>query len=141
VFAGSVAPPYRGTLPAPNAAGTGAAIVSPNAVPSALAVNTAQVAWVQTGSDGSYQLLLADIDEVCPDPKAGCAPLRNTRQSALTLGSPPEALVGSSSYDQLVVVSGASGSRPGSVIFVPVLALTGGGSGSPSPAALWARSV
>src|SRR5439155_12248926 len=81
------------------------------------------------------------IDEVCPDPKAGCAPLRNTRQSALTLGSPPEALVGSPSNDQLVVVSGASGSRPGSVIVVPVPAPTAGGSGGPSPAALSTPTV
>src|SRR5438270_13960 len=80
-------------------------LASPKAVPSALAVNTAQLAWVQPGSEGSYQLLLADIDEVCPDPKAGCAPLRNKTESALTLGSRPEAIVGSPSNDQLVVVS------------------------------------
>jgi hypothetical protein len=104
----------------PSPGGTAVALGTPGAVPTQLAVNTAPVGWVETGTNGSYQLLLADVDEVCPDEKTGCAPLRNSAHSTITLGDKPQALVGSPTKAQLIVVSGSTGSRPGSVIVVPV---------------------
>jgi hypothetical protein len=134
VFAVSVAP--QSILPpsGPTAAGSAVAVSSPHPVPSQLSVKTATIGWVETGTNGSYQLLLADVDEVCPDEKSGCAPIHNSRQTALTLGARPEALVGSPANDQIVVVSGSGGSQPGSVIVVPVPTPAAGGSGGPSPA-------
>ena len=93
---------------------------SPDVGPSPLAVNPAPVAWVQTSSDGTIQVITADVDEVCPEEKSGCAPLQHSAGSSLSLGAPPQALIGSPSSNQLIVVSGSEGSHPGSVIVVPV---------------------
>lgn len=120
VVASSLAPrngPIAATTASP--AG-GVANVSPEVGPSPLAVNPAPVAWVQTGSDGTIRIMTADVDEVCPSEKTGCAPLQHSAGSSLSLGAPPQAMVGSPSSDQLVVVSGSQGSHPGSVIVVPV---------------------
>jgi hypothetical protein len=93
---------------------------TPVAGSSPLAVAAAGVTYVQTGPDGSIRIIHADVDEVCPTEKTGCAPLRQQTQSSLVLGAPPQALVASPESDELVVVQGRDGSRAGSVIVVPV---------------------
>jgi hypothetical protein len=113
----------------PSPGGTAVAAGTPLAAPTQLAVTTAPLGWVETASDGSYQLLVADVDEVCPSEKTGCAPLRNSAHTAITLGEKPQALVGSPTKGELVVVSGSTGGGHGSVIVVPV------STASPSPTA------
>ena len=118
VVATSLAP-RNGPIAGESPGNSAVAVKSPEVGPSPLAVNPAPVAWVQTASDGTISVITADVDEVCPSDKSGCAPLQHSAGSSLTLGA-AEALVGSPSSDQLVVVSGAQGSHPGSVIVVPV---------------------
>jgi len=111
-------------------------ISNPTSVAAAsnMPVVAAQITYVQTEPDGSIRIVHANVDEVCPTDKAGCAPLQQETQSSLTLGSPPQALVASPLSDQLLVLAGKSGSRPGSVLVVPLA--TPGPSGAPeTPAA------
>jgi hypothetical protein len=120
VVATSLAP--RGGLPTPGSTpgNSGVAHLSPAVGPSPLAVDAAPLAWLQTGNDGSTRLVLADLNEVCPDEKSGCAPLQNIASSSLNLGAAPQALVGSPDNDQIVVAPGVSGAGAGSVLVVPV---------------------
>ncbi|HKB28808.1 MAG TPA: hypothetical protein VKC59_07285 [Candidatus Limnocylindrales bacterium] len=120
VVATSLAPREGPIAAVTNPPGSGVALRSPEVGPSPLVVNPAPVAWVQTGADGTIRVITADVAEVCPSEKSGCAPLQHAAGSALSLGAPPQALIGSPSSDQLIVVSGSKGSHPGSVIVVPV---------------------
>jgi len=121
VVATSVLPRGGGpTALATPPAGSNVARVSPNIGPSPLAVNPAPVAWVQTEADGTIRVITADVNEVCPSEKTGCAPLPQSGGTSLDLGAPPDALVGSPSSNQLIVVSGSNGTHAGSVIVVPV---------------------
>lgn len=119
VVATSLAP-RNGPIAASSAGPSDIAGTSPVVGPSPLAVNPAPVAWVQTSADGTTRVITADVAEVCPSEKSGCAPLQHPAGASLTLGAAPEALVGSPSSNQLIVVSGSQGSHPGSVIVVPV---------------------
>lgn len=130
VVAVSVAPRFlQSPLNASPGQGTQAALASP--APSLLAVRTAPIAWVQTSANGSYQVRIADIDEVCPNTRTGCAPIDTSTHSVLTLGSPPDALVGSPNNTQLVIVAGAKGSGAGEIIVVPVASQGPGASATP----------
>jgi hypothetical protein len=105
-----------GTVPA----GSAVAIASPPIVPSPIAVQTATLGWLQAGTDGTYQLLLAHVNQVCPDVTSGCAPLQDARRTSLKFATKPQSIVGSPDNDQVVVVAGSSGSGAGSVLVVPV---------------------
>jgi len=140
VVATSIAPHNNDQFAvATNPPNSGIARVSPNIGPSPLAVNPATVAWVQTEADGTIRVITADVNEVCPSEKTGCAPLQQSGGTSFDLGAPPDALVGSPSNNQLVVVSGSNGgSHAGSVIVVPVPTpvvqpTTGPGASSPTP--------
>ncbi|HEV2005833.1 MAG TPA: hypothetical protein VGQ85_04390, partial [Candidatus Limnocylindrales bacterium] len=117
VVATSLAP--RGIPLAPGPAGSAVALASTPVGPTPIPVRTAPLGWIQTNTDGSYQLNLADVEQVCADVTAGCAPLKNT-QTSLKLTAKPQSIVGSPDSRHLVVVGGSSGSDAGSVVVVPV---------------------
>jgi hypothetical protein len=117
VVATSLAP--RGIPNAPGPAGSAVALASTPAGPTPIPVRTATLGWLQSNTDGSYQLTLADVDQVCPDVAAGCAPLKNT-QTTLKLAAKPQSIVGSPDNHQVVVVGSSGSSDAGSVLVVPV---------------------
>jgi hypothetical protein len=117
VLATSLAP--RGILLAPGATGSAVAMASAPAGPTPIPVRTATLGWLQPNTDGSYQLTLADVDQVCPDLTSGCAPLKNT-QTSLKLDAKPQSIVSAPGNHQVVVVGGSSGSDAGTVRVVPV---------------------
>jgi hypothetical protein len=117
VLATSLAP--RGIPLAPGATGSAVALASTPAGPTPIPVNTATLGWLQGNADGSYQLTLADVDQVCPDLTTGCAPLKNT-QTTLKLDAKPQSIVSSPGNHDLVVVGGSTGSDAGTVRVVPV---------------------
>ena len=88
--------------------------------PSPLAVAAAPLTYVTTAPDGSIRIIHANVDEVCPTEKTGCAPLQQQTQSSMTLGAPAQDLVVSPNSGQLVVVPRPDGSHAGSVLVVPV---------------------
>jgi hypothetical protein len=117
VLATSLAP--RGIPLAPGARGSAVAVASAPAGPTPIPVLTATLGWLEPNTDGSYQLTLADVDQVCPDLTSGCAPLKNT-QTTLKLDAKPQSIVSSPGNHQVVVVGGSSGSDAGTVRVVPV---------------------
>jgi hypothetical protein len=117
VLATSLAP--HGIPLAPGATNSAVAVASVPAGPTPIPVNTATLGWLEGNADGTYQLTLADVDQVCPDLTSGCAPLKNT-QTTLKLDAKPQSIVSSPSNRQLVVVGGSSGSDVGTVRVVPV---------------------
>jgi len=100
--------------------GTSGVAHGPSPEPSAFEVAAAPVTYVTTGPDGSIRIIHANVDEVCPTEKSGCAPLQQDTQSSMTLGASAQALVVSPNSDQLVVVQRPDASHPGSVLVVPV---------------------
>jgi hypothetical protein len=117
VLATSLAP--RGIPLAPGATGSAVALASAPVGPTPIPVNTATLGWLQGNADGSYQLTLADVNQVCPDLTTGCAPLQNT-QTSLKLDAKPQSIVSSPGNHDVVVVGGSSGSDAGTVRVVPV---------------------
>jgi hypothetical protein len=87
--------------------------------PTQIIVTADSVGWIQANPDGTYSLISADVDEVCPPERSGCAPLQNESPSPLNLGAQPQALVLSPGHDQLAVV-GSDANQAGSVFIVTV---------------------
>lgn len=117
VLATSLAP--HGIPLAPGATGSAVAVASMPAGPTPIPVRTATLGWLEGNADGTYQLTLADVDQVCPDLTSGCAPLKNT-QTALKLDAKPQSIVSSPGNHQVVVVGGSSSTDAGTVRVVPV---------------------
>ncbi|MEZ0240487.1 MAG: hypothetical protein ACAH65_06785 [Chloroflexota bacterium] len=102
------------------------------AVATPLAVAADRLSWVQGREDGLYQLMFAEVEQVCPDSRAGCAPLPDASRSDITFAVAPQSVVFSPSQHQLVVVSGGIGVDAGTVLVVAVPTLVH--VPSPSPA-------
>jgi hypothetical protein len=93
---------------------------NPGAIATPLAVSADRLSWIQGTADGQYQLMFASVDRVCPDARAGCAPLEDSRQPALTFGEAPQAIVISPSDGQVVVIGAPGGADAGNVLVVTV---------------------
>jgi hypothetical protein len=96
------------------------AIVTPPAEATPLAVTANAVTWVEARDDGTYQLVSADLDEVCTADPEACAPIEDESTTRLTLPSEPEQVLLSKDKEQLVVVSVASEDSGSDVIIVDV---------------------
>jgi hypothetical protein len=114
VVATSLAP-HGGIQLVPTPGASSVALASTGVGPSPIVVRTATVGWLQGETDGSFRLLLADIDEVCPDVTSGCAPISDTTRTSLHFDARPQAIVGSPDSHQVVVVGNATGSSAGNV--------------------------
>lgn len=90
------------------------------AVATPLAVAANRLGWVQGREDGLYEVMFANVEQVCPDSRGGCAPLADANHSTITFAVAPESVVFSPSQEQLVVVSGADGVDAGTVLVVTV---------------------
>ena len=107
--------------------------------PTPLAV-TARLSWVEERGDGTYQIIFADVAEVCVSNPEACAPIEDASTTRLTLkdGAEPESVLLAPEQDQLVVVTkAASTAGGGEVIIVPVTtpepSLDPGSTPSPTP--------
>ncbi len=119
VVATSLAPRGIPLAPGPGPAGSAVVVASAAPRPTPISVRTATLGWIQPNTDGTYQLNLADVEQVCPDLTAGCAPLKN-QQTTLKLTVKPQSIVSSPDNHHLVVVGASGGSDAGSVLVVPV---------------------
>jgi len=119
--------PRDGGLPIaptpPNASTVGLATPGPAATP--LSVTARGLTWVEERSDGTFQLVFADVSEVCVSNPEACAPIDEagaTRQALEALQAEPESMLLAPDSQQLVVVTKAAPSGEGGseVIVVPV---------------------
>jgi len=90
------------------------------AVATPLAVAANRLGWVQGREDGLYEIIFANVEQVCPDSRAGCAPLADANHSEITFEVAPQSVVFSPTHEQLVVMSGAEGVDAGTVLVVAV---------------------
>jgi len=82
---------------------------------------TARLSWVEERSDGTFQLVFADVDEVCTSSPEACALIEDTSTTRLVLEDEPESVLLAPDSGQLVVVTKAAASGGGGeVIIVPV---------------------
>lgn len=127
--------PRAGTIPVlqtePPGSDVPATPPQPRATP--LAVTAKGLSWLQEANDGTFQLVFADIYEVCTATPEACAPLDDASTTRLTLPSEPQAVVLSPTSEQLVVVSAATGSGGSEVLVVPVPVPEPSPSASPEP--------
>lgn len=122
VVVGASLIPRGGTVPVgpSGPAGSDFAMGSPRPDATPLAVTAKTISWVEGGSDGTFQLVFARVDEVCTTDPEACAPLEDASSRRLTLSGEPQAVVLSPTSDQLVVVSAATSAGGGEVLIVPV---------------------
>ncbi|HXG25738.1 MAG TPA: hypothetical protein VNL94_02660, partial [Candidatus Binatia bacterium] len=110
-------------LPLPNASSNPSANVSitDRPQPTNLAIADAgQVGWIRQAEDGTWELVISEVDEVCPRTKAGCEPLDSGALARpLTLGSDDTGVAISPKNEQLVVTSHGDASEPGKVYVLP----------------------
>ena len=104
-----IQPPPPGTSSAPRS-------VVPEATPIAVAANGLN--WITANDDGTFQLSVARVEQVCPTEDKGCAPLNDAVLATISLAQEPQSVVISPTSDQLVVVTDAANGS--SVLVVPV---------------------
>lgn len=121
VVVGTSLMPRTGTLSgADETASSGAAQGSPGPMATPLTVTAKALSWVQGRTDGTFELVLARVDQVCITEPEACAPLEDASSTRLVLSAEPKAVVLSPSSEQLVIVSAATADGGGEVLVVAV---------------------
>jgi hypothetical protein len=90
------------------------------AIATPLAVAADRLRYVQGTGDGLYQLVFASVGQVCPDSRAGCAPIQDADRTPLAFTVAPQSVVISPTELQLVVVPSSLAEDAGSVLVVSV---------------------
>ena len=100
--------------------------------PTNLEVAAGKVGWIRQGDNGTWELVLSEVDEVCPRTKDGCE-LLDTGALArpLDIGTDATGLTISPDEHHLVVEQRGDASAPGKVYVVPVP--TAGPASTPAP--------
>ena len=111
------------------------AVITPPAEATPLTVTANAVTWVQARADGSYQLVSANLDEVCTSDPDACAPIGDESATRLTFKGEPEQVVLNQGKDQLVVVTASVEDEGNEVIVfnVPTPEPTDGATPAPTP--------
>ncbi len=111
----------RGTVPVVvPPSGTDVALGTPQLEPTLIPVTADGLAWLERSANGSYDLRLAKLDQVCPASRDGCAPLTSEMSTSIRLGRDPQTVVLSPEKTQIVVVTGSSTSAASDVLVVDV---------------------
>ncbi len=100
--------------------GSDVAAATPQVQATPFAVDANALAWIQAGPDGSFEFRRASVDSVCPDSRAGCAPLSSGTATRLALTEAPQSVILSPTGIQIVVVTSASSIGGTDVLVVPV---------------------
>ena len=91
VIGASIVPPT--IHPAQSPGGTQAARVSAAAQPTEIAITAGRVGWVHPTANGSWELVLSNVDAVCPRTQSGCASLGgDVHGRPVALGNAPTSM-------------------------------------------------
>ena len=89
--------------------------------PTPMSVAALPVSFIRANPDGSWELVYASIDEVCPRVNPECLPnLDEETPRQVNLGRRPSTVTISPDQDKLVVEDPGDASRPGRIVVVPV---------------------
>jgi hypothetical protein len=116
VIGASLAP--RGGVPLPGRTDTARGSAGVEATP--ISVDADALAWIQLSPDGSYELYQASVDEVCADPRDGCALLNTRNATRLQLKEAPQSVLFSQDRSQIVVVTKQSPNSGADIVVVSV---------------------
>jgi len=116
VIGASLAP--RGGIQLPGRTDTARGTSGAEATP--ISVDADALAWIQLSPDGSYELYQASVDEVCVDPRDGCALLNTRTATRLPLAEPPQSVLFSRDRSQIVVVTRQSPTSGADIVVVSV---------------------
>jgi len=102
--------------------GSDVAVLTPGPAATPLRVSARALSWVEEQSDGTFQLVFANVHEVCVSNPEACAPIDEAGSTHLDLASAPDSMLLAPDSRQLVVVTKAAetGDTGGEVIIVPV---------------------
>jgi hypothetical protein len=123
VIGATIVPPFL--QPAQSPHGTEAAQAPVVGQPTPFAVAAARVGWVRATGDGSWELVISDIDAVCPRAQSGCQSLgEDVHGRPVALGNSPSSMTISPDENTLVVESLGEGPVPNKILVVPVPSAT-----------------
>jgi hypothetical protein len=107
------------------------AVASQTPGPTPISVAAKSIPWLRSGANGSWDLVVTDIEKVCPRSRPDCipAPEGNAGSSVGLLGARPSTATISPRNDQLVFAGDTAGA--GKIYVVPVP--TGGAGQTPTP--------
>ncbi|HYK94442.1 MAG TPA: hypothetical protein VE011_01050 [Candidatus Dormibacteraeota bacterium] len=93
--------------------------------PTPFLVAAAPVGWVRQTRDGSWELVISDVQAVCPHAQSGCQSLgEDVHGRPVALSNPPASVSISPDEHHLVVESLGQGAAPNKILVVPVPAPT-----------------
>jgi hypothetical protein len=129
VIGASLAP--RGGLPSPDRTDTAR---SSGVAATPITVDADALAWIQLSPDGSYELYQASVNEVCVDPRDGCALLNTRNTTHLQLNEAPQSVLFSQDRSQIVVVTRSHAQAGADIVVVSVPTAAPSGTPSSAPA-------
>jgi hypothetical protein len=95
---------------------------SPGATPFDL---VAQIPVIKSGADGSWDIYVTDVDQVCPRAVPACAPPPDQHKvSTGIVGAKPATITLSPHSDQLVYETGGNAASSGKILVVPLSGAT-----------------
>ncbi len=109
------------------------AVGSVEPAPTQLLVTAADVFWLRPRLDGSYEVVSAAVDQVCPGERAGCPELEQSVEAPINLGGRPIGVAVSPTRDEIVVVSASEQGQSARIVVIPVPRATP--AASPTPVA------
>jgi hypothetical protein len=108
-------------VPAATPGGSTVAVNTRVPAPTPMSVAALPVSFIRANPDGSWELVYASIDEVCPRTNRECLPnLDEEPPRHLNLGSRPSTVTISPDQGKLVVEDPGDASHPGRIVVVPV---------------------
>jgi hypothetical protein len=97
------------------------AVVTPVPVPTEIDVTAGRVGWLRPAANGSWELVIAEVDTVCPRTRPSCRSLlENDPARPVALAGTPSGVTISPTEDQLVVEARGVGSAPDRIYVVDV---------------------
>jgi hypothetical protein len=123
VIGAAIVPPF--IRPPQAALGTPGAQPTEAGQPTPITVAAARVGWVRQTGDGSWELVISNVDAVCPHAQAGCQSLgEDLHGRPVALGNSPASMTISPDENTLVVESLGAGAAPNKILVVPVPSAT-----------------
>jgi hypothetical protein len=117
VIGASIVPPLR----PPSGTPGGSAGVTTIPEPTDVAITAGRVGWIRPAANGSWELVFAAVDAVCPRTRPSCRPLNEDDPAQrVNLGGIPTGVTISPNYDQLLVEAHDGGATPDRIFVVPV---------------------
>lgn len=118
VIGASIVPP----LTRPNeSSAPPVAVITPVSEPTPFEVTAGRVGWIRSAANGSWELVMASVDAVCPRTRPSCQPLAEDNPARpVNLAGTPTGVTISPNEDQLVVEAPGAGTDPDRIYVVSV---------------------